>query len=134
MALSLWASGTTEQGGTTPMSRILGTLTQSIPARPVVGGAFASVVAPAFGVEADLGGCGDVEHVVHLPVPGAGEAVSDLLAGRGIQRCGAGPRGEPVAIGELNHVAGIGQDPCGDHRADAGQVHQPRPVRKHERL
>jgi hypothetical protein len=78
----------------------------------LAGGAFASVVGASFGVEADLGGGRDVQHVVDLAVPGAGEAVSDLLAGGGIQRCGAGPGGEPVAVGEPGHVADVGQDPA----------------------
>jgi hypothetical protein len=44
-------------------------------------GSLASVVGPAWGVEADLADRGDVDHVVHPPVPGPGEAVAVLLAG-----------------------------------------------------
>ena len=42
-------------------------------------GSLASVVDPAVGVEADLADRGDVNHVVHPPVPGPGEAVAILL-------------------------------------------------------
>jgi hypothetical protein len=59
-------------------------------------------------------------------VPGAGEAVPDLLPGGRVQGCGAGPRGEPVAVGEPGDVADVGQDPGGHDRADTGQVHQRR--------
>lgn len=38
-------------------------------------GELAPVVGTATGVEADLGGRGDVDHVVHLPVPGPGRPV-----------------------------------------------------------
>jgi hypothetical protein len=54
------------------------------------------------------------------------EPVSDLLAGGGVQGCGACPGREPVAVGEPGDVADVGQDPGGDDRADAGQVHQVR--------
>jgi hypothetical protein len=42
----------------------------------------------------------------------------------GVQGCGAGPGGEPVAVGEPGDVTDVGEDPRGDHRPDAGQVHQ----------
>jgi hypothetical protein len=76
------------------------------------------------GVEADLGGGGDVDHVVHPAVPGAGEAVSDDLSGGGFDGGGAGPRGVPVAVGEPGDVAGVGQGASSDDGADPGQVHQ----------
>ena len=90
----------------------------------LAGGELAPVVGPALGVEADLADRGDVDHVVHPPVPGPGEPVPDLLAGGGVQRCGAGPGREPVAVGEPGDVADVGQDPGGDDRSDTGQVHQ----------
>jgi hypothetical protein len=37
----------------------------------LAGGELASVVGAAWGVEPDLGGRGDVQHVAHLPVPGS---------------------------------------------------------------
>jgi hypothetical protein len=41
----------------------------------------AVVVRPTFGVVADLHNRGDVQDVVHPPVPGAGEPVTVLLPG-----------------------------------------------------
>jgi hypothetical protein len=41
--------------------------------------ALASVVGAAFGVEADLSGRGDVDHVVHPPVPRPGQTMPDGL-------------------------------------------------------
>ena len=79
-------------------------------------GSLASVVGPAVGVEADLGDRGDVDHVVHPPVPGPGEPVPVLLTGGGVQGCGAGPGREPVAVGEPGDVADVGQDPGGARR------------------
>ena len=88
-------------------------------------GALASVVGAAVGVEADLGDRGDVDHVVHPPVPGPREPVAVLLAGGGVEGCGAGPGREPVAVGEPGDVADVGQDPGGDDGSDAVEVHQP---------
>src|SRR6266498_5041524 len=59
-------------------------------------GELASVVGAAVGVEEYLGGRGDVPHVVHPSVPGAGEAMSDLVAGGRVEPGGAGPGREPV--------------------------------------
>jgi hypothetical protein len=59
-----------------------------------------------------------VQRVVDPPVPGAGEAVADLVAGGGVDRGGAVVAGEGVLSGEPCHVAGLSQDPPGDHRAD----------------
>ena len=57
--------------------------------RLLAGGSLAPVVGPALGVEAELGDRGDVDHVVHPPVPGPGEPVPVLLTGGGVQavRC-----------------------------------------------
>ena len=77
---------------------------------------------------------GDVEDVVHSAVAGAGEPVADLSAGGGIQRGGAGPGREVVAVREAGHVADVGQDPGGAGRSDPVQVHQVRPRREHRLL
>src|SRR5664279_5846319 len=74
----------------------------------LAGGLLAPVVGPAVGVEADLADRGDVDHVVHPSVPGSGEPVAVLLAGGGVQGCGAGPGGEPVAVGASGAVADVG--------------------------
>ena len=84
-------------------------------------GDLASVVGLAFGVEPDLGGRCDVEHVVGLAVTGAGEAVSDLFAGGGVERGGAGPGGEAVVVGAAGNVPNVDEDSSGDDRADAGK-------------
>lgn len=68
--------------------------------------------------------CG-VDHVVHPSVTDAGRSVPVLLAGGGVQGCGAGPGREPVPVGETRDVADIGEDPSGDDGPDAvdlGQV------------
>ncbi len=69
-------------------------------------------------------GRGDVEHVVHPPVPCAGEPVAVLLARGGVQGCGSSPGRESVPVGEPGDVADVGQRARGDDRSDAGQVHQ----------
>ena len=92
--------------------------------RGLAGGELASVVGAALGVVAELDDRGDVDDVVHPPVPGPGEPVSDLLTGGGVDGCGAGPGREPVAVGEPGDVADVGQDPCGAGRADAVDLHQ----------
>jgi hypothetical protein len=51
--------------------------------------------------------------------------VADLGAGGGVEWGGAGPGGEPVAVGEAGDVADVGQDPGGAGRADAVEAHQP---------
>ena len=96
--------------------------------RGLAGGELAPVVGAAFGVVADLDDGGDVQHVVHPPVPGPRQPVAVLVTGRGVQGCGAGPGREPVAVGEPGHVADVGQDPCGAGRADPEEVHQVRPA------
>ncbi len=93
--------------------------------RPLAFGPRVSVVDAVVGVQADLADRGDVDHVVHPPIPGPRESVPGLLAGGGFQVCGAGPGREPVAVGEAGHVADVGQDSSSNHGADAGDVHQP---------
>jgi hypothetical protein len=84
----------------------------------------ASVVGLPVGVESDLADRGDVDHVVHPPVPGAGESVAVLLTGGRIECGGACPGSEAVAIGEPVHVSDIGTGRGIHHRADAADVHQ----------
>ena len=90
------------------------------------GGELAPVVGPACGVVAELDDAGDVEDVVEAAVPGAREPVAEMLAAGGIDRGGAGPGREVVAVGEPGDVAGVGEDPGGAGRADAVDVHQVR--------
>ncbi|HEY2305091.1 MAG TPA: hypothetical protein VGI05_04345 [Streptosporangiaceae bacterium] len=73
---------------------------------------------------ADLGDCHHVQCVVDPPVPGAGQAVADLVSGGDIDRRGAVVAGEGVLGGEPGHVTHFGQDPPGDHLADAEQAGQ----------
>jgi len=73
---------------------------------------------------ADLDDGGDGEHVVEAPVAGAGEPMPDLGAAAGIQRRGAGPGREVVAVREAADVDDVGQDPGGAGRADPEQIHQ----------
>jgi len=67
---------------------------------------------------------GDVDHVVHPPVPGPGEPVPDDLSGGGLDGGGAGPGREPVPVGEPGDVTDVGQGAGGHDRPDPGQVHQ----------
>ena len=71
-------------------------------------GALAPVVGPSVGVKPQLGDRGDVDDVVDPAVPGPGEPVPVVLPGGHVQGCGAGPRGEPVAVGEPGDVADVG--------------------------
>jgi hypothetical protein len=65
-----------------------------------------------------------VQHPVDLPVPGAGEPVSDLVAGGRVDGCGAVPGGDVRLVREPGDVADLDQQPGGARRADAGQVEQ----------
>ena len=51
--------------------------------------------------------------------------MTDLFAGGSVDRGGAVVAGEGVFGGEPGHVTDLGQDPPGDHRADAEQAGQP---------
>jgi hypothetical protein len=82
----------------------------------------APVVGAALGVVAQLHDTGHVEHVVHPSVARPREPMPDLLAGRGVDRRGAGPGGEVVTVGEACHVHDVGQDPRRTDRADAVDV------------
>ena len=66
--------------------------------RGLAGGELAPVVATAFGVVAQLDDGHDVQDPVDAPVPGAGEPVTLLVAGGGVERCGAVPGGEVPAV------------------------------------
>jgi hypothetical protein len=61
--------------------------------RGLAGGELAPVVGAALGVVAQLDYRGDVQNVVHPPVPGPRQPVPDLLAGGCVQGGGAGPGG-----------------------------------------
>jgi len=50
--------------------------------------------------------------------------VAVLLTGGRVEWRGAGPGREPVAVSEPGDVADVGQDPGGDHGADAVEVHE----------
>jgi hypothetical protein len=73
---------------------------------------------------ADLDDHHHVQRVVDPLVPRPRQPVPDLLAGGSIDRGGAVVAGEGVLGGEPRHVTGLGQDPPGDHRADAEQAGQ----------
>ena len=60
--------------------------------------------------------------------------MSVLLTGRGIQWRGAGPRGEPIAIGETADVTNVGKYPGGHDRSDTVEIHQSRAAGEHDRL
>ena len=47
-----------------------------------------------------------------------------LLPGGRIQRGGAGPGREAVAVGEAGDVADVGEDPSSDDGSDTPKVHQ----------
>jgi hypothetical protein len=65
-----------------------------------------------------------VQGVVDPPVPGARKPVADLVTGGHIDRRGAVIAGESVLGGEPGDVTHFGQNPPGDHRADAEQAGQ----------
>ena len=81
-------------------------------------------VGPAFGGVAQLDDGHDVQDPVDLPVAAAGEPVADVVAGGGVDRCGAGPGGEVAAVGEPGDVADLDQQPGSTGGADAVQVKQ----------
>jgi hypothetical protein len=66
----------------------------------------------------------DVQDAVDLPVPCAGEAVADLIAGGRVDRRGAVPRREVCFGGEPGDVTRFDQQPRGAGRADPVQAHQ----------
>jgi hypothetical protein len=66
----------------------------------------------------------DVQDAVDTPVPGPGQAVALLVAGGGVQGCGAVPGGEVPAAGEAADVTDVADQPGGTGRADAVQLLQ----------
>jgi hypothetical protein len=73
-----------------------------------------------------------VQRVVEAAIASAGEAVSDLLAGGGIDGCGAVVGGEVVPRREAVDVLDLGQDSAGDDRADAVEIGQVRSAGRDE--
>jgi hypothetical protein len=71
------------------------------------GGDFSVVIGAAFGGVAELDHGHDVQHAVDLPVPGAGQAVPDVVAGGGIDRRGPVPGGEVAPVGEPGYVTDL---------------------------
>ena len=59
---------------------------------------------------------------VDLTVPGPRQPVSDLVAGGRVDRCGAVPGREVVAVGEAGDVADLDEQPGRTGGSDAGQV------------
>ena len=84
----------------------------------------AVVVGAALGGVAELDGGHDVQDPVDLPVPAARQPVSDVVAGGGVDGCGAVPGGEVVAVGEPGDVADLDQQPGRTGGSDAVQVDQ----------
>jgi hypothetical protein len=62
--------------------------------------------------------------VVESAVTGAGEPVPDLLAGGGIDGCGAVVGGEVMPAGKPVDGLDFGQDPPGDEGTDAVEIGQ----------
>ena len=81
-------------------------------------------VGAAFGGVAQLDDGHDVQDPVDLAVPASREPVADVVAGGGVDRGGAGPGAEVVAVGEPGDVADLDQQPGRAGGADAVQVHQ----------
>jgi hypothetical protein len=89
--------------------------------------AFAFVVGPAGRARvADLGHGHHVQRVVQTPVSGPGEPMPDLLAGGGIDGCGAVVGGEVILGREPVDRFDLGEDAAGDDRADAVELGQVR--------
>jgi hypothetical protein len=65
-----------------------------------------------------------VQDMVDPPIPCAGQTVSQLLTGGGIQRSGAVPCREVGLRREPGDVTDIGQDPGSAGGADPEQAHQ----------
>jgi hypothetical protein len=87
-------------------------------------GAFALVVGPTGGVPAELGDGHDVQAGVQLPIPGAGQAMTDDVAGGHFDRCGAVERGERGGGAEAGDRADSGEDLAGQQGADAVELGQ----------
>jgi len=85
-------------------------------------------VGPSFGGVAQLDGGHDVQGAVDLPVPGLGQALADLVAGGGVDRCGAVPGGDVGAVRESGDVGDLDQQPGRAGRADSVQVMSVVPV------
>jgi hypothetical protein len=81
-------------------------------------GEFASVVGAAFGVVAELDDGHDVEDSVDASVAGSGEAVASMVAAGGVDRSGAVPAGEVVAVGESADVTDVAEDAGGTGGTD----------------
>ena len=96
--------------------------------RGLPGGFLGVEVDASFGGVADLDHGHDVQCSVDAPVAGAGEPMPGLLAGGGIQRGGAVPGGERVAVGEPVDVADVGEQPSRTGGADPGEFHQGGPA------
>jgi hypothetical protein len=84
----------------------------------------AAEVGAALGVVAQLNDSHDVQRPVDASVTGAGQAVAFLVAGGGVQGCGAVPGGEPGSGGEAGYVGDVTENAGGAGGADAVQVEQ----------
>ena len=71
------------------------------------GGDFAVVLGAALGGVAELDYRHDVRHAVDLPVPGAGLAVPDVVAGGGVDRRGPVPGGEVATVREPGDIGDL---------------------------
>jgi len=87
------------------------------------GGDLAVVAGAALGSVAELDHGHDVQHAVDLPVPRAGQAVPDVVAGGGVDGRGAVLGGEVAAVGEPGDVADLDEQPGGAGRPDPVQGH-----------
>ena len=90
------------------------------------------VVGAAFGLVAELDDGHDVQDPVDPPVPGPRQPVAFLVAGGGVQGCGAVPGRELVPVGEAVDVTDVGEQPGGAGGADAVQLQQRGPACGHQ--
>jgi hypothetical protein len=90
----------------------------------LAGGDFPVVVGTSLCGVAQLDHGHHVKNPVDLAVPAPGQAVTDVVAGGGVNRGGAGP-GREVALGrEPGNVTDLDQQPGGAGGADAVQAEQ----------
>jgi len=90
--------------------------------RGLTGGALPVAVGPAFGGSgAQLDGGHDVQDLVDVPVPAAGQSLAHVVPGGRIDRGGAGPGGEVALVGKAGDVTDLDEQARGARRADAVQ-------------
>ena len=89
-------------------------------------GSFAVKERPGLGVDAGAGDRDDVQRPVELTVASPVQAVLAVLPGGARDRCDAGLQGEAGVTLEPFGAGGAADQGCGDERAAAGLLKQPR--------